>query len=92
MAETRLLTDQVAVGNIEIQFAAGQDTARATIELPFEPVGCVAAPRGAASGYTCSTQEYGRGEQVVMFRTGSTAGAATRDVSYIAGGSDFTSR
>lgn len=92
MAETRLLTDQLAAGNIEVTIPAGQTGGRAVIELPFDPVGCVATPRGAASGYTCSTQERDGVEEVVMSRTGSTAETVVRDVSYIAWGSDFTER
>ena len=84
MNQTRLLTDQIAIGNIEVTIPAGQTAGRAVIDLPFEPVGCVATTRGAASGYTCSTQERNGVEEIVMFRTGSTAEAAVRDVSYIA--------
>lgn len=92
MAQTRLLTDQVAIGNAEVTIPAGQTVGKVTLDLPFDPVECVATPRGAASGYTCSTQELDSEEQIVMFRTGSTAQAAVRNVSYIAWGAEFTNR
>ena len=92
MMDTRLLTDQLAAGTVDAPFAAGMNSARVVVPLPFTQAGAVATMRGAATGYSCSTQEHAEGLEIVCFRTGSTASAATRAVSYIAWGSDFTER
>lgn len=90
--DTRIITDQLAAGTVEAPFAAGSSTARVVVPLPFTQAGAVATMRGAAAGYSCCTQEHASGLEIVCFRTGSTAQAATRAVSYIAWGRDFTER
>lgn len=49
-------------------------------------MGCVACPRGAVPGYTVSTQENNGVEEVVIFRSGSTASSVTRSVAYVVWG------
>ena len=73
-------------GTVDIELAQGQNFAVANVETPFEPKGAVACPRGAAAGYSTSTQEVAGVEQIVIFRTGSTASSVTRSVSYVVWG------
>lgn len=74
------------LGVSDITIPQGQSFAKIAVETPFEPKGCVASPRGAAPGYTVSTQESSGVEEIVMFRTGSTAAAVTRSVAYVVWG------
>lgn len=73
-------------GTVEIIIPQGSNFAKAAVETPFEPKGCVACPNGAMPNYTTSTQVYGGGIEVVMFRSGSTASSVTRSASYVAWG------
>ena len=73
-------------GVADITIPQGAVNAKIAVETPFEPRGCVACPRGAVSGYAVSTQESNGVEEIVMFRSGSTASSVTRSVAYVVWG------
>ena len=86
IAELRDSVSRFVFGVEDITIPQGQVSARIIVETPFEPRGCVASPRGAVPGYSVSTQESGSVEEIVMFRTGSTASSVTRSVAYMVWG------
>lgn len=73
-------------GTSDITIPQGSVNAKIVVKTPFTPVGAVACPRGATPGYTVSTQENAGVEEIVMFRSGSTASSATRSVAYVVWG------
>ena len=73
-------------GVADITIPQGQLYGRIAVETPFESRGCVASPRGASPDYTVSTQEVDGVEEIIMFRSGSTASPVTRSVAYVVWG------
>ena len=79
----RLSVSRIVYGTQDVVIPSGSSNAKIVVETPFAPMGAVASPSGATPGYTVSTQEFDGVEEIVVFRSGSTASPVTRSVSYV---------